>query len=210
MGWMLDVQKELDASRRVHGINITVIDDSSITGFVSAATRIDEIYMTDVRSMVANVLRKKGAYLIRRLNILDHGNEKTFKIGSDWIGTETLGNFRPELLKLRGQFAPGGFVHLQHCSIGQNICLLVQLAQLWDVTVYAGTGSHNPIYRWQFGHYRRVDPNGAVYFDGRPNEDTYTTYLGMHGYDAIDFQSPEEVGMRSSSVAHVEAPPAAR
>ncbi|MGH6928929.1 MAG: hypothetical protein ACREEV_11470, partial [Dongiaceae bacterium] len=60
--------------------------------------------MHDVKSMVGNVLKKRGKYEIRRLDILDHGNDYSFQIGSDWISPKTLSKFEPELSKLRGQF----------------------------------------------------------------------------------------------------------
>jgi hypothetical protein len=42
-----------------------------------------------------------------------------------------------------GKFASSGFVHLQHCGIGQNRVLLIELAKTFGVPVYAGTGKHN-------------------------------------------------------------------
>jgi hypothetical protein len=57
------------------GLEITVIDDRDHVGWFASATRLGELYMTDVASMVSNVLTRAGASNIDRLNILDHGNK---------------------------------------------------------------------------------------------------------------------------------------
>jgi hypothetical protein len=140
---------------------ITVIDDSEQVGWRAAATRTGEVYMTDVRSMVTNVLRKAGKTPITRLNILDHGNSSGLEIGSDWIDTSTFSSFEPFFLLLRGRFAKGGFVHLQHCQVGSNHALLTLFAKAFGVSVIAGTGNHNPVYRVNLGNYDRCDPSGV-------------------------------------------------
>lgn len=157
-------------------VEITVIDDSDIVGWAASATRIGEIYMQDVASMVNHVLQALRVYTrsptgtaapqisynrLSRLNVIDHGNPQGLQIGSDWISIATLPNFRPTLALLAGNFAPNGFVHLQHCNIGQNRVLLIELARTFGVPVYAGTGKHNPVYRLNFGHYVRANPDGS-------------------------------------------------
>lgn len=150
-------------------IEVTVIDDSSVTGWLAAFTRTGEIYMSDVSSMVYNVLTAVGDRKLARLNILDHGNEEGIEIGDTWIDLGTLPEYASTLSRLKGHFAPGGFVHLQHCNAGQNLDLLMALANTFGVTVYAGTGAHNPIYRINFGRYVRCHPGGACDMDvGRP------------------------------------------
>ena len=42
------------------------------------------------------------------------------------------------------------------------------LAKTFGVSVYAGTGSQNPVYRFNFGDYVRADPNGNYAKAGRP------------------------------------------
>src|SRR5688572_28696178 len=111
-------------------MEITVIDDSDHVGWAASATRIGEIYMTDVASMVKNVLAEAGSNKISRLNILDHGNDTSFQIGTDWISLHSLPSFESELSKLNGHFTASGFVHLQHCEIGQNAPLLTKLAKI--------------------------------------------------------------------------------
>lgn len=163
------------------GTEITVIDDSDYVGFGAAMFREGEIYMTDVASMVANVLAALRKHYrscapgrveyttMSRLNILDHGNKDGLQIGNDWISAVSLPKFEPALKKLRGRFDQGGFVHLQHCEVGQNRALLTSLARIFGVSVYAGTGAHNPVYRFNFGDYVRADPNGTFTRDvGRP------------------------------------------
>jgi hypothetical protein len=140
---------------------ITVIDDSDYVGWAAAATRVGEVYMSDVPSMVASVKRAAGQKPITRLNILDHGNTDGVEIGEDWVDVSTFSNFESYFLLLRGRFAKGGFVHLQHCKVGSNHALLTMFAKAFGVPVYAGTGLHNPVYRVNFGDYDRCDQNGV-------------------------------------------------
>lgn len=151
---------------RLHGgrsrSEVTVIDDSDIVGWAASATRTDEIYMDDVKSMVDSVIKKVTATKVglRRLNILDHGNANGFEVGKDWIEIGNIGKYEGTLRLLRSHFAKNGFVHLQHCDVGQNHALLARLSSILGVPVYAGTGAHNPVYRFNFGHYDRCFPDG--------------------------------------------------
>jgi len=129
------------------GLEITVIDDSDHVGWAAAATRLGEIYMTDVTDMVTNVLARIGTSTMSRLNILDHGNPQLFEIGSDMITVATLINHEPQLSRLNGHFDKSGFVHLQHCQIGQNQDLLLRLARIFGAPVYAGLDFQNAVYR---------------------------------------------------------------
>jgi hypothetical protein len=143
-------------------VEITVINDSNIVGWLASATRIGEIYMKDVSSMVKNVLEALHAQdMLSRLNILDHGNKDGIEIGSDWVDVTTLPIFRATLKLLAGHFAKSGFVHLQHCNVGQDRPLLIELAKIFGVSVYAGTGKHNPVYRFNLGQYVRANPDGT-------------------------------------------------
>jgi len=140
---------------------ISVINDSSATGWLAAATRIGEVYMTDVTSMVTNVIAKAGSTPITRLNVLDHGNSSGGDFGSDWVDVSTFPTFEPKFMLLRGKFAPSGFVHLQHCEIGSNHPLLTMFARAFGVPVMGGTGLHNPIYRFNTGNYDKCDGSGV-------------------------------------------------
>jgi hypothetical protein len=141
---------------------ITVIDSSDHVGWFASAVRIGEVYMTDVPSMVSAVIQKAGKIPIDRLNILDHGNEDGIQIGEDWIDEEKLPSFRDTLYKLNGKFSGNGFVHLQHCKAGNNFKLLGELAGIFGVPVYAGTGLHNPVYRFNTGVYVKCPPPAGV------------------------------------------------
>jgi hypothetical protein len=162
-------------------VEVTVINDSNVVGYLASVFRADEIYMKDVASMVDNVLSSlRGASRVcapglpkyvnklARLNILDHGNPSGVEIGSDWINTSTFPRFASTLSRLYGHFSPVGFVHLQHCQVGQNQALLVAFAKTFGVPVFAGTGSQNPVYRINFGDYVRADPSGAYTKASRP------------------------------------------
>lgn len=150
-------------------MEITVIDDDSYAGWFAGLTRTDEVYMSNAQSMVINVLGKAGANKISRLNILDHGNTLDMELGDDVVTAANVDTFSTTLGLLRGHFTPTGFVHLQHCNIGSNRCLLRKLAQIWGVSVYAGTGKQNTVYRFNTGSYVRCDTNGLYYVNvGRP------------------------------------------
>ncbi|MCH2201845.1 MAG: DUF4347 domain-containing protein [Fuerstiella sp.] len=143
-------------------MEITVIDNSDWVGMVVAASRIGEVTMTNVASMVRNVLNRANGRSISRLNIVDHGNSQSFQIGNDRISQQTLGRFRPTLARLNSHFTATGFVHLQHCRIGNNQSLLLELSRIWGVPVYAGTGDHNSLYRFNFGEYVRCEPQAVA------------------------------------------------
>ena len=151
-------------------MEITVIDDRSIAGWLGSFTRTGEVYMTNAQNMVVNVLNKAGTNKISRLNIIDHGNKTLMRLGDDVVTAENVGTFSTTLGLLRGYFTSTGFVHLQHCMIGESWVLLGKLAKIWGVSVYAGTGIHNSVYRINFwGHYVKSDPNGVFHPNaGRP------------------------------------------
>jgi len=180
------------ATNYANGLEITVVDDSDYVGWAAAATRVGEIYMHDIKSMVANVIATccvgSNKYKrIARLNILDHGNPEGFQLGGDWISMGSFPAAAIELVKLRPYFAKGGMVHLQHCQIGQNKLLIVKLAQLLRVQVYAGTGDQNPIYRVNllgtgpipFENYVVASPDGSCKLSMRPEN-----------FDSGDLQIP--------------------
>jgi len=151
-------------------MEITAIDQSDATGWLAGASRTNEVYMTDVETMVRNVLRKAGGYTISRLNLLDHGNRQGFQIGNDWISPATILGYSSKLAKLKGHFSQTGFIHLQACDIGQNPSLLLLFGSIVGAPVVAGTGAHNPIYRFNFGDYVRCEPKRWLcdYTTGRP------------------------------------------
>jgi hypothetical protein len=158
-------------------VEVTVIDISHFVGKLAALTRLGEVYMDDVESMVDNVLGSlEEGQRMSRLNILDHGNENSIQIGNERIFLSNVSQFESELSRLNGHFTANGFVHLQHCRAGQNTDLMAALAAIFGVPVYAGTELQNPVYRanynlWppRLGEYVRVDPDGTIHPDvGRP------------------------------------------
>ena len=62
-------------------IEVTVIDDSDVVGWLAGFVRTGEVYMTDTNSMVRNILRALGERQMSRLNILDHGVYTVF----NWV-----------------------------------------------------------------------------------------------------------------------------
>lgn len=157
-------------------MEITVIGDFGIVGWVAGATRTGEIYVVNTKDMVTKVLNAVGTGKISRLNILDH-NAKTrtkldtgtvkalgIEIGKDIINQYNVKNFK-SLLLLKGRFTESGFVHLQHCDVGKNQELMKNLAAHLAVPVYAGTGAHNSLLRVNYGKYVRCDPSGVCQTD---------------------------------------------
>lgn len=135
-------------------IELTVIDDSDHVGWMASFTRSGELYMKDVKSMVSAItthMKSQADSKISRLNILDHGNKQGIEIGKDYIHSGNLKNYVGDLIKLRPYFSVSGFIHLQHCDIGKNQLFLSAFSLIVNVPVYAGTGKHNPVYRFNFG-----------------------------------------------------------
>jgi hypothetical protein len=98
--------------------------------------------MVSVRTMVDNVLAgvRRSGEQVSRLNIRDHGDSSGIQIGDDVVAVSNLQQYAHELGRLRDVLAPGAVVHLQHCEAAQNPALLVALARIWDVPVWAGAG----------------------------------------------------------------------
>lgn len=146
-------------------IEVSTVQNASLlndpASWLAGATRIGEVYMSDVNSLVANVLKRIGNRPISRLNILDHGNPEGMGFGSTWLNDRTIATYAPILQRLRGHFTGGGFVHVQGCQVGQNLRLIRALAAAFGVPVYAGTGMHNPVYRINYGEYVRCQADGT-------------------------------------------------
>ena len=147
------------------GAHVTIVDERDIVGWLASATRVGELSMTSASDMVAKIIAHLSAswrpgFLrkMRRLNILDHGSASGMQIGDDWVTAASFGTFAPTLAPLRPYFEEDAFVHLQHCDIGQNIGLMTQLADLWQVPILAGRGATNPVYRFNTGNYVKVHP----------------------------------------------------
>jgi len=134
------LQTILDAlhqRRMTRGIEVTAVGSSGIVGWAAAADRIGEVSMSSVATMTDNVLAARGSYRIRKLNILDHDTSDSFQIGEDWIDQGTLPMYATILGRLTPAFHADGLVHLQACWIGMNKALLLALAKIWTVPVYA-------------------------------------------------------------------------
>lgn len=133
-----------------------------------------DVKMTDIASMVDNVITHLGGRVMHRLNIMDHGNENGAEIGDDWLASPAdVTRHRATLSRLGSRFASGALVHMQNCLTGQNQGLICALASAFGVPVFAGTGSHNPLLSFNFGSYVSCAPGGAFNPDsGRPQTPT--------------------------------------
>jgi hypothetical protein len=140
------------------------------TGPVTSFFRGD-VVMTDVMSMVRNVIGFLRGRSISRLNVMDHGNEDGVEIGNDWLASRAdVAAMAGTIGGLRGHFASGSFVHMQNCRSGQNKDLICALSAAFGVPVYAGTGLQNPLLGFNLGDYVRCAPGGAFNPDaGRPS-----------------------------------------
>ena len=131
-------------------MEITVIDQRSspgplwtvgkFAGPIARVTNPGAVPMRNVSSMVHGVIKRLGGAKLTRLNIIDHGNEKGFELGDDLVTAESIGQHSRQLGLLKGRFAADGFVHLQHCKVGQDRLLLLMLSSIVGAKVYAGTG----------------------------------------------------------------------
>jgi hypothetical protein len=147
------------------GCEITVVDNSKLSGWLRSVFSSGVVNMRDVKSMVRNVLLATKLQEIDRLNIVDHGDEDGIQIGSDYVSDLTLTKFKEELRRLTSFFSDDGFVHLQHCQAGEDRVLLLELAKVWNVSVYAGTGYEQGVFRFNTGYYVRADPDGTFETD---------------------------------------------
>jgi hypothetical protein len=133
-----------------------------------------DITMTDITSMVKNIVALLSGRTMHRLNVMDHGNEHGVEIGDDWLASPAdVAPHAGTLGRLRPHFASGAFVHMQNCRAGQNRGIICALSAAFGVPVYAGTGLHNPLIGFNFGDYVRCEPSGAYNPDaGRPRTPT--------------------------------------
>ncbi|MFI6102143.1 OmpA family protein [Lentzea sp. NPDC051213] len=149
-------------------VEIDVGDEYDATGWLEGFFRTGEVYMSDVNSMVTNVLAATGGQPISRLDVRAHGNPAQIIIGSDVVTVSNFGSFQPVLARLRGHFSAGGFVHLESCTVGQNRALLRRFAAALGVPVYSATGNYNNILRFNTGDYVVCQPDGTCTATTRP------------------------------------------
>ena len=170
------------------GIEVSVVDDSDRVGWIAGASRTGELDLRNVTQMVDAVIGHLRTYVppisshditvhamshgrvplpptpvagsarLARLNVLDHGNTSGGEFGSDWVTVSSFTTYQAQFQRLRSWFDQDGYVHLQHCEIGQNIGLLQMFADAFGAAVVGGRGMHNPLYRANFGYYVRVYP----------------------------------------------------
>jgi hypothetical protein len=132
--------------------------------YLAGATRVGEIYFNSpcdmVNQVVSRVYATSSVLGLERLNILSHGNSNSVGFGNVSITMVNKHLYKDCLQRLRGLFTSEGIAHFQACRIGNNLPLLRWFAHLWNVRVYAGTGTHNPVYRFNNGEYVVCDPRG--------------------------------------------------
>ncbi|WP_412543971.1 hypothetical protein R8Z50_16155 [Longispora sp. K20-0274] len=150
-------------------VEIDVGDAYDATGWLEGFTRTGEVYMSDLNSMVANVLQAAGDRPIARLDVRAHGNPTVIVIGSTEVNAANFGTYQPVFARLAGHFAPGGFVHLESCQVGQNQPLMRLLAATLGVPVYSATGYYYNVFpRFNSGDYVVCQPDGRCSPTTRP------------------------------------------
>jgi hypothetical protein len=154
-----------------YGVTITMATVD--VGLDSELLIPDLTFASNIRGMVAVALKKAGSLPIRRLNIIDHGGPEAFRFGSDRVTGRNISTFEPFFAKLNGRFSYRGFIHLQHCKVGQQHGLLRRLARITGVSVYAGTGLNWPQFGFNAGDIVRANPDGSVTTVGYPGSDPY-------------------------------------
>lgn len=126
-------------------ISIVVVSDKGSTDgfyFLQGLMNVGESYATGIANMVTLIKDLcKGGDKIVSLTIHGHGNETGQYIGTDWLDTGTLAQYRASLLELAPLFDADAVVTLGGCNVGHAEALLQQLSDLLGVTLRAGTAS---------------------------------------------------------------------
>jgi hypothetical protein len=115
-------------------------------------------------NQVKNAYRANGS--IHLLRIHGHGNVGTFLHGT--MTTESVQANRSLLGRLQECFAPRGQAFLMGCRVGEQMTMLMDLAEIWQVPVTAGIGMQHSIGRATFAFEGRTAtglPNRSVEFD---------------------------------------------
>ncbi len=149
-------------------VEVDVGDEYDATGWLEGFFRTGEVYMSDVNSMVANVLLAAGERRISRLDVRAHGNPTQIIIGTDVVMVSNFSTYQGTLARLGPQFTGSGFVHLESCNVGQNLALLRLFAASFSVPVYSATGFYNNILRYNTGGYVVCQPSGECRPTTRP------------------------------------------
>jgi hypothetical protein len=125
----------------------------------------DTIHMTNVKTMVMNVIARADGGKISRLNVLDHGTENgNCWFGTDYITADNFEKFGSFLARLSPYFTQSAIVHLGHCYLGTNEALLQMFAMTFGAAVIAGTGKDaGAPYNFNFGNYVRCSRSGMIY-----------------------------------------------
>jgi hypothetical protein len=100
----------------------------------------------DIFTNLSLIIRGTNGRPIRRLVIVDHGNEEGQELGLGWIGDYELSLriVREKLQQLK--MAPDGALVLAGCDVGNAATVMLTLADIVGADVYAGTGLN--YYAW--------------------------------------------------------------
>ena len=101
--------------------------------------------------------------VVQQLNVIGHGSASGIQIGGHFVELSNVKNYEVEFRRLRDVLSGESCVFLRGCVVGQNEKLLVALAQMFGVPVYAGTSAENTLVDFNFGDIVKAYPGGTVY-----------------------------------------------
>jgi len=142
------------------GAEIIAIENTDYVGCGEDWTTWGQVDFDSAQTFVDNVLAALGARQMSMLHIQVHGNFLDVSFGSDRVSTSTFGNYSALFGRLTPKFDPNSWVFLRACDVGQNIALLQQFQQLWNVGIVAGRWRQNNVLDFNLGYYQIIDPAG--------------------------------------------------
>jgi hypothetical protein len=127
----------------------------------------------NVKDMVLEVKCGSRKGQIDRLIVMSHGVSQgdTILIGSDSLSSGTISQYAKHLGELAPYFSKGGYAHFQSCFVGMHSgkrSVLLELAKLFRVPVFGGTGEENPVLHFNMGGYVVGLPCGRLMPAPRP------------------------------------------
>jgi Domain of unknown function (DUF4347) len=135
---------------------------SWMTGLFS----IGEIEVSSVGDLVKQVRAELAGSKVTRLEICAHGSDTSISIGEqDLLHSYTPKRHMPALSPLAKCFTRDGYVVLWVCEAGKLRNVLAELAKTLGVSIYANTGTVNPVAVQANGQFVVARPNGRFEVD---------------------------------------------
>ena len=144
-----------------------------MTDRMVAATQAYTPQIHSIKDMVFQIRCASRKGQMDRLIVMAHGVSQgdTILIGNESLSSGTISQYSKLLGEVREYFSKRGYAHFQSCFVGMSYgrnSVLVELANLFGVPVYGGTGEENPIWHFNGGGYVVARPHGALTPTHRP------------------------------------------